>query len=296
MNSSVHGINLFDFHATPLAIPFIFLTAYFLEKAQYSKALITSTFILMTKEDAGIALISLGMFYMLKDYTDDTFSRIYNLLKRALRFNLTQLEKVSIWLILLGSTWSLLSLKVIVPYFAKGPHYTFTHYYTGSCINYLPHKVAYFLLINLTLGMLPFVLNFRYWFLLSFIPWVEILASCQINMFRIGFQYPYMLIPLSYIALSYGIKDLIMNNLPLRFKKIVYMGLTVGIIFSIMTTPALPPLIDTFNTPLIFRGSYEPITPHHKILSEIVNTLNNCSCSILTQNDIFPHLANRNNT
>jgi uncharacterized membrane protein len=294
-NSLLHGITLFDFHEAPLAMPFIFLTALYFERGEYRKAALSSFLILSVKEDAGLSLISLGLFYLLKDRNILNVGTYADILKRALKRELNDREKWSVILGITGVLMVLLTWKVVIPWVA-GVHFPFfLDYRRPHCPAHLFMKTLYFIVANLTLGLLTF-LRPKYTLLLTFAPWVEILASCEWNFYRIGFHYPYMLLPLSFIAIVYSFKEFSELNKREILRKIVLMGLIIGVTASIFTTPALP-LNDPIKYDLLVPPFYyEPITKHDRLLMRITDVLDDTNFSILTQNDIFPHLADRPNT
>lgn len=277
LNPALHGINLYDFHAVPFAMPFIFLTAYFIEEERWKSALVSSLFVLSVKEDAGLAVLSLGLFYLLKG--DSVFS------SSPYRSR----QKFYLLLISLAVIWLLLSIKLVIPHFARGG-YEYAKLYRASCPAYIPQKILFFLIVNLSMGMLAF-LRPRYFLLLAFVPWMEMLASCRWEMFVIGTHYPYMVLPLSFIGILYAVRELP----PGAFSRIAATGIAVGMVSSILLTPALPLLSLHSPLPITFWG-HEEITPHHRLLEEITGRLEKSNYRILTQNDIFPHLADNEGT
>ncbi|WP_461865585.1 DUF2079 domain-containing protein [Thermococcus sp.] len=282
-NPALHGINLYDFHAVPFAIPFIFLTAYFIEKERWKAAFVSSLFVLSVREDAGLAVLSLGTFYLLKD------SPLFSRCPYLVLFRPDKRQKFYLFLIFIAIIWMLLSIKFVIPHFASRG-YEYTELYRTFCPVYIPRKILFFLIVNLSMGMLIF-LKPKYFLLLTFIPWIEMLASCRWEMFVIGTQYPYMVVPLSFIGILY-----ITRNMPPKTAlKITSAGIIIGIISSILLTPALPILSLHSPLPIIFWGHKE-MTPHYELLDNITETLENSEYRILTQNDIFPHLANSNGT
>ena len=287
-NSLLHGINGYDFHEAPFAMPFIFLTAFYIEKEEYKKAILSSIFILITKEDAGIVLIYLGAFYLMKEEDLLNFRIYIKLLKGK---NMNTCKRFSIFLVIIGLLWTILTTLVIIPSISGGFSVDKVFYSGFPCLNFLPRKIFYFLTASLTLGFLPF-LKPKYAILLTSLPWLEILATCQINMFRIGFQYPYMLLPLSMITSMYALRESSKEEI----KKLLAMGVTIGLVTSILTSPILP-LTNPIKKSLLVPPLYhQTVTDHHKKLMETTELLSETNFSILTQNDIFPHLANRKET
>ncbi|GAB6102163.1 DUF2079 domain-containing protein [Thermococcus atlanticus] len=273
-NPALHGINLYDFHAVPFAMPFIFLTAYFMEKENLKAAFISVLLVLSVKEDAGLAVLSLGLFYLLKD--GSIFSR-------------STCRKFCLFMISVSLIWILLSIKLVIPHFAPAG-YEYTGLYGKSCSGHAYQKILFFLLVNLSWGMLTF-LRPKYYLLLAALPWAEMLASCRWEMFVIGTHYPYMVVPLSFISIIYALRDL----RPRAVSRIASAGMIIGLLSSAALTPALPFLSLHSNLPVVYWG-YEKVTPHHRLLGEITGRLEKSNYRILTQNDIFPHLANNAGT
>lgn len=283
-NSLVQGINSYDFHAVPFAMPFIFITALMIEKERYNLAILSSIMVLTVREDAGIALIALGIFYLFKNRKIlDIATYAPPTIKGIKLKTISKVDQVSLVLILLGVIWILFGMREV------NSSHLLSFYNTLFCNNSL--KITYFLVVNLTLGLLTF-LRPKYFLLLTMFPWAEILLSSERNLYRIGFQYPYMIIPLSIISIIYSLKEI--NKKELR--KIVSIGITVGMIFSILTTPVLPLNSDLKAGLLVPPFYYQPITHHDRVLIKITDVLEDTNFSILTQNDIFPHLSNRVNT
>lgn len=290
-NSLLHGINGYDFHEAPFAMPFIFLTAFYMEKEEYKKVLLSALIILMTKEDTGISLISLGAFYLMKKEKLLDPNAYFQVLKGLISKNTPSHKKISLFLIIAGLLWTIITTLIIIPSIAGGFSVDAGFYSGFPCVELIPRKILYFVTASLTLGFLPFI-KFKYGILLTFLPWLEILGSCQINMFRIGFQYPYMLLPLSMIAIIYSLREI-----PEKYiKRLLVIGVTIGLSISLITTPVLAlksPLKEGLLVPPFY---YQPPTEHHEQLVNITKTLSETNFSILTQNDIFPHLANRKKT
>ncbi|AFL94388.1 hypothetical protein CL1_0173 [Thermococcus cleftensis] len=284
-NSLVQGINSYDFHAVPFAMPFIFLAALMIEQKRYGLALLSALGILSAREDAGIAVISLGLFYLLKNreiFSPSTYVSIIRALKSG---TLDELERTSLVFIAVGTAWILLGWVVV-----DSSH--LASFYGGlldGCN--IPMKAVYFLVASATLGMLTF-LKPKYSLLLTALPWAEILLSCEKNLYRVGFQYPYMLVPLSMIAIMYALAEMPGN----RRSRTVVMALALGLFVSTVTSPVLPGENGLTGILEIPANYYVPVTGHDRMLMDVTRALAATDFSVLTQNDIFPHLANRENT
>ncbi|WP_297477901.1 DUF2079 domain-containing protein [Thermococcus sp.] len=281
-NSLLHGINTYDFHAVSLAVPFIFLTAYFMETQRFTLALFAAVITLSTREDAGIAVVSLGIFYLLRNVN---LNEYLSLFEEAYQGKLSKDKFAVLSMIVLGGLWVILGFFIV-----NSGH--LISFYTGPFdLHLLEMKGVYFVIANLTVGMFLF-LNPKYFLLLTSLPWMELLLSSDKNLTRIGLQYPYMLVPLSFVSAVY-----ILGRIEEReLRKIFFLGVSLGLLISLVTTPVLPFQNGITGILEIPCNCYQPITPHDKVLSQITSELAGTNLSVLTQNDIFPHLANRDNT
>ncbi|WP_167890585.1 DUF2079 domain-containing protein [Thermococcus sp. 18S1] len=284
-NSLVHGINSYDFHAVPFAMPFIFLVALMIERRKYGLAVLSALGVLSVREDAGIALIALGLFYLLRNRKLFRVSTYVSIIRALESGTLDELERMSFVFIAMGTVWILLGWVVV-----DSSH--LASFYGGllSGCN-IPMKAVYFLVASATLGMLTF-LKPKYFLLLTALPWTEILLSCEKNLYRVGFQYPYMLVPLSMIAIIYALEEIPSD----RRGRTVLAALALGIFVSAATSPILPGENGLMGILEIPANYYVPVTGHDRMLTDITRALAPTDFSVLTQNDVFPHLANRENT
>ncbi|NJD99334.1 DUF2079 domain-containing protein [Thermococcus sp. LS1] len=303
MNPAVHGINRFDFHPVSLAVPFIFLTAYYLEKHKYFRALLSALVILTVKEDAGLALISLGLVYIFGDCTVRDLLNIRNWTK------ILKTKKMSTVLISIGILWILISMFVVVPMFNPMGYPYFSDNKLGEV--YYSHiningklVLGYILVILMSLGFLP-LLKPRL-FLATLPLWLENILSSNDYQVMIGYQYPYMLIPLLFILIVYGLKDLeaitikvayrdFTNTYSVTLKKILVIPFLTMLLFS--------PAFHVVDTDYVsgYRISqllymWRVGNSYFGVIDEIVEYLQQSQCPISTHNELFPHLANRLDT
>lgn len=118
LNPSILWANLYDFHTVLLAIPLLFFAFYFLLIKKWLFFWLAIGFSLLTKEDVGLFVAMLGLltFFFYKE------------------------KKVGALLFLLGATFSLTAVKVIMPLFSDGKqHWAFAWY------NFSPGFVLRFL-------------------------------------------------------------------------------------------------------------------------------------------------------
>ncbi|ADT83865.1 DUF2079 domain-containing protein [Thermococcus barophilus] len=284
LNPFLLGLIRYDFHPVSLALPFIFLTAYYLEKRKYKKALIASLFILSVKEDAGIALVSLGSYYLLKS---NNFS-LKVTIKKGLKLRFKREEWPLIILTLLGILWILLSIFILIPHYSARRHYGYTNRYSNP-LSYLPEKIAYILLHGVFVGFIPY--TFPPNIFLFGVPMLENLLSSRIYQIAIGYQYQYMVVPLLFIATTYAIK---IKKLDWEsIKKIILTSLLISVLFS----PLIPPYGIEEYFPILYKDPRFPIpSEHDRMLKNVIDIISVTNLTVLPQPTIYPHMANRKET
>ncbi len=217
LNSSLVGINLFEFHPVSLAVPLFILAVYLLIDGNILAFYATSVLLLLTKEDAFLGVTSLALWWALRDgLTPDSPKRNRNFLIHA------------------GLTivYGIIVIRIVIPHFGNGYIYgsLYSHPSLGS------KKALYFFLFNLTFGLMP-LFRPRNALLLT-LPWLENLLASRPSQTAFGFHYPYMLVPLSFIATVFTLKEL-------NLQKAITVLLILGIIASFSTMPVAekPPRI-----------------------------------------------------
>ena len=264
-NSSLVGINIFEFHPVSLAVPLFLLAVYFLIDWNVIGFYATTALILLTKEDAFIGVLSLSLWWTLRH----GFS-VENL-RKNLRF---------VFLAGIAVIYGLVVIKLVIPHFGNG--YLYGHLYrhchlTGA-------KLAYFLLFNLSFGLLPLFLP-RNWVLLA-LPWLENLLASRPSQYTFGFHYPYMLVPLSFVGAVFALREL-------GLRKVLPVLLSVGLIASWATMPITrePP-----EEPLsiVHYSLLEPM-PGYKTAWTVVDALLKTNLSVYTQPAFYPALAVKRN-
>jgi uncharacterized membrane protein len=300
LNPGVHGINAFDFHPVSLAVPFIFLTAYFIEKKATIKALISSLVVLSVKEDAGLALISLGLFFLLKDYELRDFIRV-----NSLR-DILQKEKLPVALIVIGTLWILISVFIIIPHFNPHGYPYFSSstklgsVYYGSMTwkwgERLNLALGYTLILLASVVFLPLIRP--RWFLSTLPLWAENLLSNKITQLIIGYQYTYMLVPVMLVISGYVLAEL-------NLKRISFFTLKKALIFTVIVSLLFSPALHVLDTKYVNGYSFQLLVdvwavgkPYFHAVQDTIDALNRDVgiCPIVTQNYLFPHFANRKET
>jgi len=263
-NSSLVGINLFEFHPVSLAVPLFLLAAVFLADGRERAFFITSAFLLSVKEDTFLGVASFSLWWALRD-----------------GFSIEGLKKNRRFIILaaLSVLYGVIVIKLIIPHFGRG--YIYGRLYRHVGID--ERKLAYFLLFNLSFGILPLFLP-RNWVLLA-LPWLESLLASRPSQYTFGFHYPYMLVPLSFMGAVFAIKELELW----RLRRILSVLLVLALVTSWATMPvAKEPPKKPF--PLVYYSILKPV-PGYKTAWRVIEALRETNLSIYTQPIFYPALA-----
>jgi len=263
-NSSLIGINLFEFHPVSLAVPLFLLAAMFLADGRERAFFATSAVLLSVKEDTFLGVASLSLWWAFRD-----------------GFSIDGLKKNRRFLVLaaLSVLYGVIVIKLIIPHFGRG--YIYGRLYKH--IHVTGRKLAYFLLFNLSFGLLPLFLP-RNWVLLT-LPWLENLLASRASQYSFGFHYPYMLVPLSFIGAVYTLRELELS----QSRKILSVLLALGLMTSWATMPiAKKPPKEPLQ--LVYYSLFEP-TPGYKTAWRVVDVLLETNLSVYTQPMFYPALA-----
>jgi len=296
---ALHSVNCFDFH-TQAFIPVFFLLAfYYINKREWFRGLIFTFLLLSTVEFSPILVIFLAIYFLLKDITK----------KDSIKIDKASFKKIlgPIILIVIAVTWFYLAFHVmnnINPLKGTGLPGNWTFWGSNLSevfINILSRpleaitfmvtpieKVFYFFSLLAPLLMLPmFSLEF-----LCALPW---LIGASLSEYRFYyhfyFQYSAFAIGQLFIATIFGIRKLFFfyNDRQRKLKlqrKIITLIIVTNIVLSIALSPLGLPRLGTRKV---------EITPHANLLHDVLKLVSN-DASIATQNDIFPHVAQREHT
>ncbi|BAA30242.1 DUF2079 domain-containing protein [Pyrococcus horikoshii] len=272
MNPAIHGINRYDFHPVAFAIPPIFLLMYYWVKGEYKKGFLISILVLLVKEDAGLILISLGIAFTLQNIANVNFLGI---IKRNIK---------NINLMLLGMLWITLSVFVIIPFFGK--HSYSYHFYSLQV--HFPNLALWMITINLmAFAFLPLL---KPKLLLATLPlWLELILSPMYGMVKIGYHYPYMLVPMLALISIYALKEVNISS-----KIILGISLSSMVLFS--------PLINLSNSPDVAGARYHQLVKDYienkekyKCLLQEIQKYKDFKGKLVVQDRIFPYLASNEN-
>jgi len=212
---SVGYMNLFETHFDIYEIFFLFFALYYFEKENFKRFLVFIILAMSCKENVSLAVTMLGIYALIR--------------KRPKKWVLTPL--------LAGASWFLLSVKLIIPHFAKDAGlyqggFIFSHYYKHLGGNFLemvktiilhpvgtalfvfsPPKIIYILQLFMPAGFLGLLSP------LALLPAAPIFAqnllSSAPNHSLIYYQYTALLIPFIFFSVIQGFSRL------LRYKPVI---------------------------------------------------------------------------
>jgi len=293
---AVQCVNCFDFH-TEAFIPLFFLMAfYYIDQKKWLKGLLFVVLTLSTIEFAPILIIFLGAYLALKEaFTKDPTERSKSLLKRMF------FPALLIVIAVIAFLLAFFVIDTLNPIKSTGLPGNWTYWGSslpGVVLNILTHpvqaltymvtpidKVSY---LSSLLGPLLMLPIFSPEFLLA-LPWL-IAAPLSENAlyYNIYFQYSAFAIGQLFIAFIFSVKRLSLfgndgrRNLKLQ-RTVIAFALVVTILFSVALSPIGLPEFSTRSV---------GITPHLTLLDDVLKLVPN-NASIATQNDIFSHVAQR---
>lgn len=295
---AIQGVNCFDFH-TEAFIPLFFLLAfYYIDDKKWFKGLLFVLLTLSTIEFAPVLIMFLGAYLTLKEaFTKDPTERSRSLLKRMF------FPALLIVIAVIGLLLAFFVIDTLNPIKSTGLPGNWTYWgssLSGVVLNILTHPVEaltymvtpwdkVFYLFSL-LGPLLMLPIFCPEFLLA-VPWL-IAAPLSENAayYSIYFQYSAFAIGQLFIAFIFSVKRLSLfgndgrRNLKLQ-RTVVAFALVITILFSVAVSP--------IGLPDLSSRSVE-ITPHSVLINDMLKLVPN-NASIATENDIFPHVAQREN-
>jgi len=231
LNPALHGLNRFEFHPVSFAPLFIFLFAYFYEAHKFRTALVFAVLTLSVKEDAGLILLALSVFYVLRSGTMNG---------QVVRFN--------VLISALAIFWMLISLVFVIPHFA--PVYGQFRWFAPK----VPIKLLSMLLLAMMLsfGLLP-LLKPKYLLPFPILLIEHLLFANKTNLFIFWNHYEYMIITYLAIVTVYIVKE---KNLSV--KTLLY-ALAITVLTFFISSPAVYegfPLVFGIKIPYSFLILY----------------------------------------
>ena len=296
LHPALHGMNCFDFHVEAFIPLFFFLAFHYLDTKQWVKGFAFSILTLTTIEFAPILTAFLGLYFLAKTGQRRTKTSIRPYLRRI--FPSILLITTSIfWLCLAFSvTYSINPLKATG---LPGKWDNWGRSLSEVLLNVLKdplkalstmatpiEKTFYAFFILAPVAFLPLLAPLE--FLLS-LPWIfAALLSDYSPYYEPYFQYFGFVVAQTFIAAVFGARRLVGKITERKGhqsleKKLMALVLVLSITFTVAASPV--------GLPALTRKNVQ-ITPHTNTLHSIL-ALIPPNVSVATQNDILPHLAQR---
>ncbi len=308
----LQGANWFDFHVQCFLPLFFFSAIYCLENEKWGKYFIFLVLALSIAENVPLVVIFIGIygFFKHRNILLDLFKHKKPTDKRIL---------VPFFTITMAFIWLLFARYIQNSFFPVDPvfdsFYRAIDYWSVLGIKGDPVSMPLYLVLNplsalqaltydafakllfvtLIFGSLMF-LSFRSAILLITLPSLgPALLSNHQPFYVMGVHYPLYYIPFIFLAAIVGLKrqshQLPPSNMSKRIRNILILMLA----FSVFASP-LSPLLLTSNVSIPHFSEYRlPSITEHEISLQKIGELIPQNASILTQNNIFPHFANREN-
>ena len=267
-------LNLNDIHLEPFTSTFFMFGVYYMEKEDWKKAIVFSVLAMLTLEFApiiGVFMAFYGLWFLYrKKFKDRKLARkyIFTIILVSILFFLVALK----------------SKEAFNTYTSPLPS-PFHHVLSNPAgvmdvfVNDLGTKMQYLINLLAPLAFLPLLAPEP---LVMALPWV--LASFITSVsayYSVYFQYTGLVIPFIFLALPRAIERLKLQK-PQRILYVMMLAtLLIGLYLpSVQEAP--------WNNKL-------PVTNEHTDLIHEILPLIPAEASVLTQNDIFPHLSSRPN-
>jgi len=308
----LQGANWFDFHVQTFLPLFLFSGMYYFEKEKWVKYFFFIFLALTIAESVSITIVFVGLYGLLK------FRKIFfNTLKQ--RVLLDKKILIPLLTIAFAVAWYLLSKWIQSTFFPINP--TFADFYhrvdwwsvlgiRGDAIGMPLYVIlnplraiqaltydAYLklLFVLLLIGSLLF-LPLRSSIILISLSWlVPALLSNYTPFYIMGVHYPLYVIPFIFLAAVDGMRKQYQAGKLTTLSGQIKNLLILVLIFTLFASP-ISPLVQTSGGYLPSFSTYTlpSVGDHESTLQNIINLVPS-NASILTQNNIFPHFAQRSN-
>ncbi len=324
LNPIVHGINSYDFHVQIFLPFFIVLSFYFYLNKKWWYFLLSLVFILMVQEQTSYLVVFYGLSLFFLDYKT-VLSRVRELIGTTVQKTVNKsldVEESDDFKILIpfivifaGVGWYFFSSAMINFFNPNIPEILLaTRHFEAleiDKVSEIPlkvvrnpsllfdaltvrghwyNKLTYLMFLFIPFIFIPFLEPFL---LIPLIPWLAIsLLSNYPPYYRYGFQYQAYTVPFIFISFMLGLYHITGKSIHGDTnKKIFTLIILVNIFFSVSFSPISPLIRGAYPSP-----AYQRITKdkHTEYLQEILALVPDES-SILTQDNIFPHVSSRLN-
>jgi uncharacterized membrane protein len=306
----LQGVNWFDFHVQSFLPLFFFLTMYYLKNEKWIRYYAFIIFALAIAESVPVIVLFIGI-YTLWRYRNILFATLKQktLSDGRILIPVTTITLAVSWLLI--ARWIQNTFFPIVPEFSN--LYRAVNYWRVLGIRDDPLMMPFHIILNplkvfealiydAYLKLVFLVLIFGSLLLLPLRSSVSLIALAWLGpallsnyqpYYMLGDHYPAYVIPFIFTAAVYGTKKQIPKPNVAKFGAVARNLLIVGIVFSLFTSP-LSPLLTTMNVPIPhFSEYYLPTISEHTMTLQKIIEIVPPNASVLTQNNIFPHLSGR---
>lgn len=296
LHPALHGMNCFDFHVESFIPAFFLLAFYYFEKGNWLRGFIFSTLVISTIEFAPILTAFLGMYFIIKALNQ----------KRNMK---NKLEKSRIafpfFLIIISLLWLFFAFNLLYhinPLKAVGLPGNWDKWgrsMTEVIYNVIKNPIK-------TIGTIANPIEKVYYLFFIFAPvvFLSLLAPLELSLafpwifaaliseyspyYEPYFQYFGFVAGQVFLSAIYGAKILLKKNtVRQNHSEIEKKLMTIILILSLVSSIAVSPI----GLPILTRRKVE-ITDHTRTLHEVLAIIPS-NASVATQNDILPHLAQR---
>jgi uncharacterized membrane protein len=298
----LHGINWFDFHVQAF-LPLFFLSSmYFLEKKNWKMYILFMILSLSSEEHAAFIVAFIGLFIALqsrkqlkealktKNFKDDVFLIVVVTISLAvlwyfitlwIRGTFFPVNPAFLSAFKASANWSILGVSdpILIPfYIILYPQRALTALQYEFLI-----KIGYLLIL---FGPLAFLSFSKIEYLLPTLPWfVYSLFSNYQPYYVIYDQYPAYVIAFIFVSTLHSIAHKSSSQAKTRSLLMIILFSVVAYLIASPTSGLVNQFYDT--------GIRSP-TQHERFIHEILSYVP-ANASILTQNNIFPHVSSRIN-
>jgi len=303
----LHGVNCYDFHVQAFFPVLMLACIYYLDKRNWPKYFMFVFLSLMVQEQVSYIVMFLGL-YVFWMYKGKIFSAIRN---RKIEDKTILVPFVTT---AIGVAWFFFArwviysinpspppeLKAVQNFAVLGvdeptniPCYVLENPWNAfGALHYESYeKFSYLMLIFAPLALLSFVSPAS---LIATVPWFGMaFVSNYSAYYRIGFQYSALIIPFVFSSTVSGAKKLLTRDfISSRIaKQVATLLLVSSSVFCLALSPLSPLIQGGYPSPAYIKPE---ITDHEAVLEKIIGLIPP-NASILTQNNIFPHVSNRPN-
>jgi uncharacterized membrane protein len=304
---ALHGVNSYDFHVQAFFPVLILSCLYFLEKQNWVRYFLFMFLSLMVLEQAAYVIVFLGV-YLIWKYKGRILTAI---MRVKMDYNAFLIPLATI---VAGLIWYVFAQSVIrslnpspPPELKAGQNFAvlgvddpgnilfFVLKNPSRAFNALSfdfyEKFAFLMLIFGPVLLLPILSPSV---LIATIPWLGVaLVSNYPPYYRLGFQYPGLIIAFVFASAVFGLKKLLNQDLVYSkiAKRLQILLLVSALLFCLAASPLSPMIQGGYPSPAYIRPV---VTDHINELSEIIRLIPQNE-SILTQDNIFAHVSNRGN-